>query len=64
MDCAEAALDGEGVWRERARDCGRYGDVEEFGQTVAIGADVGVFVWRKVLVGWLVVAEAKEVRYF
>lgn len=51
LDSAEGALGGEGVWGEGRGDLGYDGDVEEFGQTGAVGGYVFVLVWV-VLVAW------------
>ena len=51
MDSAEGALGEEGVWGKGRGDLGYDRDVEEFGQTGAVGGYVFVLIWV-VLVDW------------
>lgn len=44
LNGAEGALGGEGVWRKGCGDLRYDGDVEEFGQTDAVGGYVFVLV--------------------
>ena len=45
LDSAEGALGGEGIWGKGRGDLGYDGDVEEFGQTGAVGRYVFVLIW-------------------
>lgn len=53
LDSAEGALGGEGIWGEGSRDLGYDRDIEEFGQTGAVGGYVFIFVFVVLAEEWV-----------